>query len=119
MYDGVVLMKDDSPRWKRIMNKVFGNTSKDREREIGILAMMPNCAAELMTNRSLDEVVQWIGLVLDRQILHLSGYSGFISYFTDHNAYSQRICCTVSLICVLKIATREKIDCLIHTTCEK
>ena len=58
--------------------------------------MLPNCAAELMLERPLDELLDWIQSVRERQLQHLSSYADFITYYLNQTSYSDRICGKVS-----------------------
>ena len=106
IYDGVVLMKNESLLITKAFGKVFGSYSKDKDRENGFFAMLPNCVAELMSGRPLDELCDWIRSLLAHQLEHLSGYSTFVYYIVSPAAKAAQICKAVSILLVNSIWKR-------------
>lgn len=97
VYDGIVLMKDESGLWSKIFNKLFRskNYSKETERVRGVCAMLPDYTKELKRGNSLSQLITQISSVRDRQILHLSG---FLPVYSRKSA-AHRICAEVCTYC--------------------
>lgn len=82
MYDGVIMMKDESPLWRKALSRfltgLFPSTSnansKDAQTERGVWLMLPDLIGELERGTGLDELISRISEVEKRQSDHLSGY---------------------------------------------
>lgn len=95
IYDGVVLMKDESSMLEKLINKVFGY-SKDGERVYGVQSMLPNYIEEVTTEVPLENLLTSMMAVRTRQLEHLSGFSTFCNYVTDQRSGAKELCDQVS-----------------------
>lgn len=86
VYDGVILMKDESPFWQKALKKfteLFKTNvnSKGCERRRGITAMLPDLVQEISDGRGLNELLATITAIEMRQKDHLNGYNYRYGYY--------------------------------------
>lgn len=85
VYDGIILMKDESGLWSKVVNKftqIFKTNvnSKDHQRERGVILMLPDYIRELELGAGLNDLMAHISAVERRQSAHLQGYPGVYYY---------------------------------------
>lgn len=92
-------MKDESSIVTKAINRVFGSGGhpKNAERVCGVQSMLPNYAEEVLSGGSLDAILTCMMSVRIRQMEHLSGFSTFITYFTDQKSEARELCGNVSI----------------------
>lgn len=97
IYDGIVLMKDESWIVTKALKKLFGSGySKNAERVSGVQSMLPNYGEEVLSGVSLNDILGCISAVQTRQREHLSGFSSFIHYIIDQKSSAKELCGKVS-----------------------
>lgn len=93
VYDGAVLMKNNSKLWKRIVSKVSTSifnyaTVKDQEHTRAITEMLPKWINELENGKTVEDLLNWIGKIKKRQLQCISSFTDFVpeSSGTTHHA---------------------------------
>jgi len=83
VYDGIVQLKSESSAKQKIKEFVgMSDKGKVQEQERGVRAMLPAWGKEIQQGRSVQSLVDWVLLALDRQVQCLSK---FVEFVTDND----------------------------------
>lgn len=87
VYDGVVLMKDNSKVYKKVwaqFKSTFLNytSAKEEQLSFGVQAMFPIWTNELKKGNTVEGLCNWISSVQSHQCERISGYPKYISAHT-------------------------------------